>query len=417
MSVLVVRGLTKRFPGAKQDAVSGVSLRVEKGEILALVGESGSGKTTLLRMIAGLEVPTAGEIHVDGRRVYDDRTWVPPERRGVGLVFQDYALFSHLTVAKNVEYGLGKWPRRERRDRAREVLEMVGLGALGDRYPHELSGGQQQRVALARALAPEPAVLLLDEPFSNLDVALKARVRDEVGELIRRTGTTAVFVVHDSEDALALGDRIAILRDGVVWQSGTPQTVYACPRDGYVARFFGETNLLPAMCAARGYETPLGFQPSPVALNRTGPVTIALYPEELELIDTGDDGVPATVVRSIFRGAYQQLTVRIAREDGDPVDVLVYLDACWRMDPGTPVRIRIRQTAAARVLGEVEPVTAPGALPWGNGAARSTATPGSTARGSEAPDSEVAASRAAGAESAASRAADSEAAGAPAVIG
>jgi iron(III) transport system ATP-binding protein len=305
-------------------------------------------------MIAGLEVPTAGEIEIGGQFVYGPGVWTPPERRGVGLVFQDYALFPHLTVAKNVAYGLRRWPRGERRERAREILALVGLEHLAERYPHELSGGQQQRVALARALAPEPTIVLLDEPFSNLDGALKKRLRDELGDLIRRTGTTAVFVLHDSEDALALGDRIAILRDGAVWQAGTPQMVYASPRDGYVARFFGDTNLLPARREEKGFQTPLGFHPTPTISGQKGAVTIALYPEELELIDTGGAGMPATVLRSIFRGSHQQLTVRVNGGAATPVDLQVYLDGCWPIPPGSPVYVRIRPSAAARVLAETE---------------------------------------------------------------
>jgi iron(III) transport system ATP-binding protein len=354
MSVLAVRELTKRYPGAKHDAVHDLSLRVEEGEVLALVGESGSGKTTFLRMISGLETPSAGEIEIGDKIVCGPGIWVPPEHRGVGLVFQDYALFPHLTVARNVAYGLARRPRRERRERAREVLDLVGLEGHGDRFPHELSGGQQQRVALARALAPEPTVVLLDEPFSNLDAALKARLRDEVGELIRRTGTTAVFVLHDSEDALALGDRIAIMRDGTTWQCGTPQLVYACPRDGYVARFFGETNLLPAHREPRGYQTPLGFHPTPNTTKESGTVTIALYPEELELRERAGEGAPAAVVRSIFRGSHQQLTVRLDQGAADPIFLQVHLDGCWPIDPGTLVQIRIRPSAAVRVLAESE---------------------------------------------------------------
>lgn len=350
MNVLDIKGLTKRFPGATQDAVHDVALQVGEGEVLALVGESGSGKTTLLRMIAGLEVPTSGEIRIGGRVVSNEKTWIPPERRGVGLVFQDYALFPHLTVLRNVSYGLGRMPRRQRAERAREVLALVGLERLGDRYPHELSGGQQQRVALARALAPEPTLVLLDEPFSNLDVALKARLRDEVGDLVRRTGITAVFVLHDSEDALALGDRIAIMRDGTIWQTDTPQVVYACPRDGYVARFFGETNIIPATCTERGYETALGVHPTPATNSQLGQTTIALYPDELELAETEGEGVEATVLRTIFRGSYQQLTVAVNGGTNPPLQLQVYMDGCWPMDPGTPVRVRIRSSATARVI-------------------------------------------------------------------
>jgi len=350
MNVLSIKGLRKRYQGAQHDAVHDVSLDVAEGEVLSLVGESGSGKTTLLRLIAGLEVPTAGEITIGRKTVADERTWVPPEHRGVGLVFQDYALFPHLTVTRNVAYGLGKLPRRQRDDRVRDVLELVGLASLGDRYPHELSGGQRQRVALARALAPEPTIVLLDEPFSNLDAALKARLRDEVGDLIRRTGTTAVFVLHDTEDALALGDRIAIMRAGTIWQADTPQIVFARPRDGYVARFFGETNLIPAISTGTGYETVLGFHPNPGTTAERGATTIALYPDELELAEDGEGGAPATVIRSIFRGSYQQLTVQVDCRTDPPIQLQVYMDGCWPIDPGTTVRVRIRPSAAARVI-------------------------------------------------------------------
>jgi iron(III) transport system ATP-binding protein len=352
MSVLALRGLTKRYPGTKYAAVNDLSLQVGEGEVLALVGESGCGKTTLLRMIAGLETPTGGEVEIGGLIVHGNGRLVPPERRGVGLVFQDYALFPHLNVAQNVAFGLAKLPKGERKERARQVLALVGLDNKAECYPHELSGGQQQRVALARALAPEPTIVLLDEPFSNLDSALKARLRHELGEIIRRTGTTAVFVLHDSDDALALGDRIAIMRNGTIWQDGTPQMVYACPRDGYVARIFGETNLLPAYRTPRGFTTPIGFHPSPVVNSEIGTVTIALYPDELEVTNTKEEGAPATVIQSIFRGSHQHLAVRIGEDTEMPHQVVVYLDGCWPINAGAEIGIRIRPTAAIRVLAE-----------------------------------------------------------------
>lgn len=236
---LEVRGLRKTYPRADRPAVDGVSLSVAAGELLALVGESGSGKTTLLRLIAGLERPEAGSIIIGGRTVCDETTWTPPEERGAPLVFQDYALFPHLTVERNIAFGLRRLGRRERAARVAEMLELVGLQDLGKRYPHELSGGQQQRVALARALVLQPEVLLLDEPFSNLDRALKGRIRTEVAELIRKTGTTAVFVVHDHEDALAVADHVAVIRDGRVVQTGAPCDVCEKPCDAYVAGLFG----------------------------------------------------------------------------------------------------------------------------------------------------------------------------------
>ncbi len=190
--VLEARGLTKRYPGADAPAVDDVGLAVREGEIVAVVGESGCGKTTLLRLVAGLEVPDRGEVRLGGRAVAGGGAWVPPEHRGVGMLFQDFALFPHLRVAENVAFGLHGHPRPERRRRARAMLERVGLGGLADRHPHQLSGGQQQRVALARALAPEPRLLLLDEPFSHLDAPLKAELREEVAEVLRRSGVPAL---------------------------------------------------------------------------------------------------------------------------------------------------------------------------------------------------------------------------------
>ncbi len=204
MNDLRTTGLSKRYPRADRDAVHRIDLAIEHAAGLAVLGESGCGKTTLLRLIAGLETPTAGRVDIGGRLMANGRRTVPPERRGVGMVFQDYALFPHLRVLDNIRFGLHRLRRADQRDRAGSMLELVGLAGLGDRYPHELSSGQQQRVALARALAPQPTVLLLDEPFSNLDVVLKDRMRDELSDIIRRTNTTAIFVLHDAGDALAV---------------------------------------------------------------------------------------------------------------------------------------------------------------------------------------------------------------------
>ncbi|MGH7350545.1 MAG: ABC transporter ATP-binding protein, partial [Candidatus Rokuibacteriota bacterium] len=198
MDVLLLERVTKRFSAAESPAVDGLSLQVAEGEILALLGPSGCGKTTTLRLIAGLESPDAGTITIRGQVVAGPGRSVPPEERGIGIVFQDYALFPHLTVGDNVGFGL---PRAGRLPRVEEVLDLVGLGGFGPRYPHELSGGQQQRVAVARALAPAPALMLLDEPFSNLDADLRTQMRDEVERILRTSRTTAVFVTHDQEEA------------------------------------------------------------------------------------------------------------------------------------------------------------------------------------------------------------------------
>lgn len=187
------------------------SLTMAQGEIVGIVGPSGCGKSTLLRLIAGLEAPDEGTVKIAGQTVVDDATFIPPDRRGVGMVFQDYALFPHLTVAANIEFGLHKWPRAKRKERVRAMLELVHLQDLAERYPHELSGGQQQRVALARALAPEPSVLLMDEPFSSLDSGLKAEIRAELREILAKAGTTCLLVSHDQQDVEAICDRAVVI--------------------------------------------------------------------------------------------------------------------------------------------------------------------------------------------------------------
>ena len=216
-------------------AVKDLGLAVTRGEILALLGPSGCGKTTTLRLIAGFEPPDSGTVEVGGRTVAGPGTNVPPEKRRVGMVFQDYALFPHLSVEQNVSYGLPNW----KKGRVEEVLALTHLVGLGGRMPHELSGGQQQRVALARALAPEPAVVLLDEPFSNLDASLRIRVRSEMREILRDAGATAVFVTHDQEEAFAVADRVVIIDRGKVQQVGSPDAILRAPANAFVADFIG----------------------------------------------------------------------------------------------------------------------------------------------------------------------------------
>jgi iron(III) transport system ATP-binding protein len=348
-TVLEVAGLTKCYPGGTCAAVNDVSFTVHAGEILAFVGESGCGKTTLLRLIAGLETPDRGWVRLQEREVAGPRTWLPPERRGIGMVFQDFALFPHLRVADNVAYGLNGMPRRERRARVEELLELVGLSGVGQRYPHQLSGGQQQRVALARALAPEPGLILFDEPFSNLDVALKAAIRDELGDILRRTGATALIVVHDSEDVMALADRVAVMRKGVVLQLDTPSVVYRRPWDEYVARFFGETNVLCATCIGSGYETPLGFVPSRSTNGARGPVNVSIRPEGLELSREPGRGQPAVVRRVRHHGVHQRALLSVG--DGPPVRINV--PAEWTLAPGDIVYVRVRADAVQVLEVEV----------------------------------------------------------------
>jgi iron(III) transport system ATP-binding protein len=278
---LVARDVHKWF--GDTEALRGASVHVEAGRMLALLGPSGCGKTTLLRTIAGLERPEAGSIEVGGRVLTGPDGFVPPERRRIGMVFQDWALFPHLTVGRNVAYGVGKTSDRDAR--VEQALAMVGLAAMGDRSPGTLSGGQQQRVALARALAPEPSVLLLDEPFSNLDTALRVQVRGEVHRLLADLGVTTVFVTHDQEEAFVLGDEVAVMTDGAVVQQASPAELYAAPASRWVAEFVGDANLVPGRAQGRRVETAVG----PVELegDHDGAVDVLLRPEELRVAAPG----------------------------------------------------------------------------------------------------------------------------------
>ncbi|WP_316571441.1 ABC transporter ATP-binding protein [Neobacillus sp. YIM B06451] len=214
-----IKDLHYKYKNAKEAVIKDFCLDIEKGEIVSILGESGSGKSTILRLIAGLECPQNGSIDLCGKTVCDRSCFIPPEKRGIGFVFQDYALFPHMTVAKNILFGLKNKTRKEKRERLEEMLELVNLSEYANRYPHELSGGQQQRVALARALAPEPSLLILDEPFSNLDAGLQERIRGELRDIIKKTGITSIFVTHDQEDAKAMADRIVYIENGKVKSS------------------------------------------------------------------------------------------------------------------------------------------------------------------------------------------------------
>lgn len=254
---LSLRGIGHRF--GRVTALDGVDLAISEGEIVCLVGPSGCGKSTLLRVAAGLEDLQRGEVAINGRVVADAQRLVPPERRGVGLVFQDYALFPHLTVRDNVQFGIsGSGSAASKRTRALESLSQVGMAEYAASYPHQLSGGQQQRVALARALAPKPGVMLLDEPFSNLDVRLRGAVRDQTLHVLKAAGTATMIVTHDPEEAMFMADRIALMRAGQIVQIGTPVDLYVRPVDAFAAGFFGEVNRLRGKVAAGAVDTPLG---------------------------------------------------------------------------------------------------------------------------------------------------------------
>jgi iron(III) transport system ATP-binding protein len=294
--------VTKRYAGSDTPAVSDLSLSVERGHVLALLGPSGCGKTTTLRLIAGFETPDTGQVIIAGRSVADGAgPGVPPEERGVGIVFQDYALFPHLTVTDNVAFGLRGLSRAARRDRAREVLSLVGLAELGSRYPHELSGGQQQRVAVARALAPAPALLLLDEPFSNLDADLRAQMRDEVEKILRATGTTAVFVTHDQEEAFTIADTVGVLSHGRLEQIDSPEEIYHRPATPFVAEFVGAADFIPGLVTAEGIVTELGVFGNSESREIGERIKVMIRPDDVSFVPQPDGS--AVILRRYFRGS------------------------------------------------------------------------------------------------------------------
>ena len=301
-------------------AVDGVSLTLGKGELLALLGPSGCGKTTLLRLIAGLERPDGGRVDIAGRPVAGGGHWVPPEGRQLGMVFQDYALFPHLSVADNVSFGLKRSRHQSAsaiRNRVRQCLELVRLGGLERRYPHELSGGQQQRVALARALAPNPALVLLDEPLSNLDVQVRQQLREEVRSILKASGASGIFVTHDCEEAMAIADQVAVMRQGKIEQLDRPEVLYWEPASQFVAAFVVQMNFIPAHRQGNHWVTELGdFQG-----NVTGTLSEDAFPTEIILgvrqshlkmaAVTGDRPANAEVLSRQFLGRDYRYTLQL----------------------------------------------------------------------------------------------------------
>ncbi len=338
MGQISVRGVTVAFDGT--EVLHGVDLDVAEGSVVALLGPSGCGKTTLLRSIAGLERPTGGEVRIGDAVVSGPGAHVPPERRRIGMVFQDWALFPHLTVAGNVAFGR---PRAARKGpRVADALELVGLEGFGDRMPGTLSGGQQQRVALARALAPEPSALLLDEPFSNLDTTLRARVRTEVHELLHRVGITTVFVTHDQDEAFVLGDDVAVMSEGLIVQQAPPHRLYADPATAWVAHFVGDANLVPGV--ARGGRATTALGDVDLRSDVEGSCEVLLRPEDLTL-DTSEPDASAKPVHVELVEYYGHDTVYLVTLD-DGTRVRVREVSVPRFDRGDVASIRTTGRAA-----------------------------------------------------------------------
>lgn len=307
--------VSKRYPGCEHAAVESLCLHVDAGEILALVGESGSGKTTLLRLISGLERPDSGCVRIGGDCVADSTRWTPPEQRQIGMVFQDGALFPHLTVSQNIRYGLRGIPKNRQTEKIDSLLCLVGLDGFQKRYPHELSGGERQRLAVIRALAPEPRVILLDEPFSSLDPALRRSLRGDIHRILKGLNSTAILVTHDTEDALCVGDRIAVFRAGGLEQTGTPREVYHEPVNGYVARLFGIANRVGAHW---------------------------VRPEDMELLPAFAPNCHPVAVREIRdAGKHRELLVTPLQVDPPELWVL-HMDTAPSVTPGMTGWVRLR---------------------------------------------------------------------------
>jgi iron(III) transport system ATP-binding protein len=352
MAGITIRGLSKSFGAGETDvaAVDDVSLDIKDNSFVTLLGPSGCGKTTTLRLIAGYIVPDKGSIEVDGRVVSSAKGVVPPEARGMGMVFQNYAVWPHKTVFENVVFGLKlrKVPSADARRRVAETLELVNLSGLEGRYPNELSGGQQQRVALARSLVVEPSILLLDEPLSNLDAKLRERMRVELKDLQRRTGITFVYVTHDQAEALALSDMVAVMNAGRLQQYGTPFEVYAHPENRMVADFMGLVNLVPG----RLRETRNGGGTVEVAGDFTldiaridgfaagDSVDVAIRPENIRLAAAAGDTRPATVSNHVFLGNISEYYVTL--RSGQVLRVQTH--PLQRFAVGDPVAVEIDAT-------------------------------------------------------------------------
>jgi iron(III) transport system ATP-binding protein len=325
--ILDLRGVRKAF--GPVTAVAGIDLVVSAHELVALVGPSGCGKSTLLRVVAGLLPADTGEVRIGGEVVDDGTRSMEPEHRRTGLVFQEHALFPHLTVLGNIAFGLRDLSRSDRAKRGAHWLEVIGLGGHGQRYPHELSGGERQRVALARALAPEPRLVLLDEPFASLDPNLRVRLRTDIVAILRATDSPALFVTHDQEEALSIGDRVAVMREGRIEQDAPPDDVYHHPANRFVAGFIDETAFLPVA----GGRTELG----PLTSEARGDGLVVLRAQDV-VLDVDEHGTVGTVTAAEFHGPVRTYTVQL------PSGAIVLAETVHttRLEPGDTVRASLR---------------------------------------------------------------------------
>ncbi len=340
-TVLELDGVTKRY--GQESAVTDLSLTVHEGELLTLLGPSGCGKTTTLRLMAGLERPTEGVVNLDDEPVAGDGAgFVEPENRGVGVVFQDFALFPHLSVRENVAFGLTDMNDEETVDRVDSLLDLVDLDGMGERSPEDLSGGQQQRVALARSLAPEPSILLLDEPFSNLDVRLRIEMREEVRAILKEAGVTAVSVTHDQEEALSISDRVAVMNEGRIEQVGRPGDVFEDPESRFVASFLGQAGFLSAHVGDTGIETKIATFDHDLLRGATdqyvgATIDVLVRPDDLRATPANENHADGTITKRQYTGP--SFVYHVTLDNGDEMRCMH--NHAERFAVGEPVSVEL----------------------------------------------------------------------------
>lgn len=343
-SLLCMQGISHQF--GELTAVDGINLDVKPHEVVCLLGPSGCGKTTLLRIAAGLELQQQGEVHIGGAKMAaPGNRCVPPEQRNVGLVFQDSALFPHLTVLENVVFGLDRQPAAQRRRVALRLLEQLNMDAFADTYPHMLSGGQQQRVALARALAPEPRLMLLDEPFSSLDARLRDQIRDDTLHVLKRSGTGTLLVTHDPEEAMFMADRIALMRNGRIVQMGPPVELYCQPADPFVVTFFGEVNEFHGIAEGGKVMTPVGAVDAPDLPDGTS-ANVLMRPEALRVVILGQPGEHCCshVIMSRLLGRSSLIHLCVHAPDGKEHHLHARMPGVFLPQPNQPVELHLDQS-------------------------------------------------------------------------
>ena len=343
MPVIELKNLTKYYGSSK--AVDNVSFKVEKGEIFAILGPSGCGKTTTLRLIAGFEKPNIGEIRIDKKIVAGTGRYTPPERRHVGMVFQDYALFPHLNMKENIAYGLNM-PNEQKEEVVEDMLGFVGLEGFSKRYPHQLSGGQQQRVALARALAPCPVVVLLDEPLSNLDTDMRIRMREDLLSILRKAHTTTILVTHDQEEAFSMADHVAVMNNGRIEQKGTPEEIYHFPSTRFVANFVGQADFIDGVVEEKGIATEIGVFSNNKGYSKNIRVQLMIRPDDISFVK--DKNGEAAVESQQFKGSENLYTLKLPsgkRVHSSRPSTLV-------VEKGTKVNVKANPTHIIAFVGD-----------------------------------------------------------------